>query len=103
MNDKTYMADVMQFLLPNGRQRPMTVELPAESKDDYTAMIESGCRFEAEILTIGEVSVTISDQTNDVDIDIRVIPNGPAVPAALVEMLRSGLYKNQPEAAKEEA
>ena len=44
-------VDVMQYLKPDGRQSPATVELPDDHKEAYQRMIDFGCRFEAEVLT----------------------------------------------------
>jgi anti-sigma regulatory factor (Ser/Thr protein kinase) len=83
-------VDVLQFVLPSGMEHKATTDLPDEASEDYKNMVKSGCRFEAEILTTGEVSVTISD--GDQDIDISVTSNGPEVPAGMVEMLKRRLW-----------
>ena len=73
-----YEVDVMQFLMPNGRQVPCKTDLPIETQAAYQDMLAHGCRFEAEMLTTGQVSVTISNGEEDVDISVTV--NGPEVP-----------------------
>lgn len=82
-----YTADVLQFLMPNGRQHPNSTELPIATKVDYDDMVKQGCRFEAEMLTTGHVSVTISNPQTEEDIDISVTANGPEVQNGMVEML----------------
>jgi len=90
----TFTADVMQFLLPGGRQRPMTVPLPESVYEAYEEMVSSGCRFEAEILGNGIVSVTISN--DEADLDLQLSGNGPGdvTPATNLEnMLKTGEWK----------
>jgi len=86
-NDAVFTADVTQFLLPNGRRRNTTVQLPAKWEEAYKSMQKSGYQFEAEILTTGEVSLTIATLTEGADVDIEIVPNGPDVCDALVAML----------------
>lgn len=83
----TFTADVRQYLMPDGRLREVTTELPATLREAYMAMQQSGCRLEAEVLTTGEVSVTIFDPKEEVDVDIEVVPNGPRVQTAIAAML----------------
>ena len=85
----TYTADVIQFLRPDGLQIPITTRLPIDTHDAYQAMLAAGCRLEAEVLLTGEVSVTIADTTAEVDVDCRVIENGPEVQEAQAAMLRA--------------
>ena len=87
-------VDVMQYLKPDGRQTPATVELPDAHKKAYQRMIDSGCRFEAEVLTTGEVSMTVSD--GEEDIDINVSENGPLVLVGMSEMLERELWLTAP-------
>lgn len=53
----------------------------------------SGCRFEAEVLSTREVSITISD--SEEDLDIAIVKNGPEVKAAMEEMLKRGSWRLQ--------
>lgn len=87
-------VNIIQYLLPDGRQRPMTVELPDVHKDAYQRMINSRCRFEAEILITNEVSVTIFDTDSEEDIDINISNNGPAVLTGMSKMLERELWRN---------
>ena len=78
---KTFTAEVIQFMRPNGRQVKQYTELPIEYKDTYNEMIEKGCRFETEVLMNGLVSITISD--GEEDIWIEIVANGPKVQTAM--------------------
>ena len=89
----TYTADGIQFLRPDGRQIPITTRLPIDTHDAYQAMLAAGCRLEAEILQTNLVSVTIADTTAEVDLDCRVIENGPEVQEAQAAMLRARLWE----------
>lgn len=44
--------------------------LPADSHLDYQDMLGAGCELHAEILSTKELSVTISDGEQDVDIEL---------------------------------
>lgn len=90
---KTFTADVLQYLLPDGRQKKINTELPAELESAYRDMLACGCRLEAEVLTTGEVSVTIFDLGTEDDRDISVTPNGPEVPAGMIAMLQREAWK----------
>ena len=92
---KTYTADVVQFLRPNGRQKPITTQLPADTHDAYRAMLAAGCRFETEVLRTQEVSVTIT--RDEKDFDISVTPNGPEVQGGMVAMLQARLWEEEPD------
>ena len=86
---KTFTANVIQYLMPHGRSKKVTTELPIESKPIYDAMISAGYSFEAEMLQTEEVSVTISEDCDDsADIDCEVIPNDSGVQVAMIEMLK---------------
>jgi len=78
-------VEVIQFLRPDGRKRLCSVTLDHDLHAEYTAMQIQGWRFEAEVLTTGEVSLTITSE--DQDEAISTVPNGPAVPEALARML----------------
>lgn len=90
---KMINVDITQFIHPNGRQRQMTTQLPVRCLAAYGSMVLAGCRFEAEILSTGEISITISNA--DDDIDIEVVPNGPEVQDAMVAMLERGRWRGE--------
>lgn len=85
-----FEALVTQYMRPNGRATPQTTLLPLSSLSDYNDMLKHGCEFEAEVLTTGEVSLTISSLCDD--IDCEVVKNGQAVQEALVRMLGRRLW-----------
>lgn len=85
-------VEVTQYLMPDGRKRECTTEISDNVKGLYEEMIQSGYKFEAEMLRTGDISVTISN--DEEDIDSRFIENGPGVQNALVEMLKGALWRN---------
>ena len=80
------VIEMTQFLRPQGRQRKVTMPAPKDMEDDYKQMLEDGFHLEGEMLSTGEVSITVSD--DDADYDISVIPNGPEVIKAIGRMLQ---------------
>jgi hypothetical protein len=83
---ETYVVDGVQYLRPDGRTKKVETDLPIKSEEYYIDMMASNCRFEIEELTTGEISVTISSE--EADVDIEVVGNGPDVQVAMVEMLK---------------
>ena len=93
-SSETVTVPVMQFLRPDGTERAATTKLPAEFADVIAQLHNAGCRFEAEMLTTGEVSITIADMERD--LDIEVVPNGPEVQAAMLKILQRKAWANGP-------
>ena len=92
-DNEFYTVKVTQYLLPDGRLRQVTTELPIESKQDYLDMLKADCRLEAEMLRSGLISVTITNK--DEDVDIEVITNGHEVQKAYVKMLNRRLWEKE--------
>lgn len=88
-----YTADVIQYMMPDGRQVPTSTKLPMDSHAAYLDMQKHSCNFGAEMLMTGEISVTIEDRKERVDVDIEVIPNGPDVQKGMVAMLNRRLWR----------
>ncbi len=89
---ETYTVSVIQYLKPVGHQKRVLTELPIESQANYLDMDKAGYYFEAEMLRTGDISVTISKE--GFDLDIEVIPNGPGVQEAMVKMLERRLWES---------
>lgn len=73
-----------QFLRPDGRQRPASIDRPTGIETMARQLIMLGWAFEIEELVTGQVSMEIVSG-EDV-IASRLCPNGPAVPKAVDEM-----------------
>jgi hypothetical protein len=82
---ETFVAEVTQFLRPNGRQKLAHTDLPKDCEANYQAMIAARCRLEAEVLINGVVSMTISNWENDLDMELH--PNGPGLQEAIAKMI----------------
>ena len=83
-----FNVELVEFVLPNGRQQITQTVLNDEYKLPYEAMLDAGFRLETEILTTGQVSVTVCHPEHG-DVDIRIVPNGPEVHVAICELLSS--------------
>jgi len=81
------MIPFIQYLRPDGRKIYAEISRPEEVELKAGQIMAAGFRFEVEILTTGQVSMTI---TNDEDGDVatEIIPcNGPEVPEAVDRMI----------------
>ena len=80
------------YLLPNGRQVQTSIEVP----DEISAMAQEirarGNRFECEILTTGQVSLTVHNNQTEEDTAIEICANGPEVIKAVEKLVRTA-YK----------
>lgn len=74
-----------QYLRPFGRPTPVTITRPDDISRKAVEIRERGFRFECEELWTGEVSLTISN--DDGDHDIELVDNGPGVPAAVDRLI----------------
>jgi len=79
-----------QYLLPNGRQRPVEIEVDSATAAVAHKILALGrYRFECEMLRTGEVSLTTFDTKEEVNIVIEVCPNGSEVPEAVNKMINA--------------
>lgn len=76
-----------QYMRPDGHRVPQFIDLDATTEEKSANLIAQGFRFEIEVLTTGEVSMTIVHDDYGCDVAIRVCPNGPQVPAKVAEMI----------------
>ncbi len=79
-----------QYLRPDGRQKPVNIEMPDDIEELAFRFIARGGWFEVEHLSTGHASLTacqIVDGEPD-DIAIRVVENGPAVVPAVAALVR---------------
>ena len=73
--DIDHFIPYTRYVLPNGRKVHETLLVSAETFEKARELIESGLEFEAEILTTGQVSFTIVDPVEEIDVDILVAAN----------------------------
>lgn len=76
-----------RYLMPDGRRTTVTIDCPHDVADKADQLHSRNLVLECEVLRTGEVSLTITDQEEE-DVDIRVVPNGPAVPEAVYDLVR---------------
>lgn len=93
--DATFEAAVIQYYRPGGWPEQTGTRLPREAEPGYRDMVACGCRFEAEVLTTGEVSVTIFNIKDEIDVDVSLTGNGPAIQAGMVDMIKRQLWKEE--------
>lgn len=85
-----------QYLRPHGRPRQIEFETtPDQAAVEAEALriIAAGYRFECEELSTGDVSLTIvgpDENGDETDVAIEVVPNGPAVVAAVERLVVQG-------------
>jgi len=80
-----------QYVRPNGRTRPIEIDVPDEVGEKALKVIERGGKFEAECID-GDISLTCHYE--DEDIAIELCRNGPEVPKA-VETLIENAFMTQ--------
>ena len=78
MQQSMTRVGVTQYCLPNGKAKEVEIEVPASVGANALLIKEMGYWFEVEIITDGSVSMTITD--DDADHDIEVCENKPFAP-----------------------
>ncbi len=71
-----------QFLMPDGRKRQTSIDRPPAIELLALSLSDAGHRFEIEMLTTGEVSMTVEADGEDGEDIVRshkICANGPAV------------------------
>lgn len=80
--DAPYVAiPFTQYLKPGGRRADVSIERPAHIASMADRIMERGYRFECEVLSTGQVSLTVADYEGDHDIEL--CNNGIEVPGAV--------------------
>ena len=86
-----------QYLMPDGRQKEVFFQVKEEYDDKVNTLLEAGVAFEVEMLSTGEVSLTIEYEDPDegnVTLAHEICSNGPEVTDAvetLIKVAHSGL------------
>lgn len=80
----------MQYIRPDGRQSPMLFDTDdPEQLSGAARILARGWRFEAEVLTTGDVSLTISN--GDFDVACVISENGPEIDDRITQLIRAGV------------
>ncbi|QIG73291.1 hypothetical protein EVC02_070 [Rhizobium phage RHph_N17] len=74
-----------QYLRPNGRKEIVQIDRPDAVVKKADNISSHGFRFECEVLTTGDISLTISDEWGDYAFEL--CPNGPAVPTSVDKLI----------------
>lgn len=79
-----------QYMRPDGRKVPVSIDMPDDIEALATEFIERGGWFDVEHLSTGHVSLTAGFVVDDEpqDIAIRVVKNGPPVVSAVEALVR---------------
>lgn len=67
------MVTFTQYVLPHGRRREESIERPTEIEAIAERFIESGGRYECEVLTTGHVSLTAVKEVGGEQQDVEII------------------------------
>ena len=67
------MISFTQYLLPNGSREPRLIERPAEIEAIAQRFIESGGKYECEVLTTGQVSLTAVKKVKGEEQDVAIV------------------------------
>lgn len=87
-----------QYIRPDGFTKSVSIDRPAEIEEKAAMLVASGYVFEAEVLTTGEVSLTIEYDFDDESpfVTMEVVPNGPGVPDAVDRLVLSAMKQLLP-------
>jgi hypothetical protein len=77
-----------QYLLPNGERKATSIEMDDSISALADELIAKGYRFECEILTTSDVSLTCVDPEDTGDIAMVICKNGPDVPTFVEKLVR---------------
>jgi hypothetical protein len=84
-----------QYLLPDGRTKLVTIDRPDEIAFKAQSLIDAGCKLEIEMLTTGEISMSVErEPVNDDDdgvLAMEICFNGPDVPVRVDKMINAAL------------
>lgn len=78
-------VEFTQYLMPDGRKQIIHIDLDEEYEILAEKIIADGNVFEIEVLTTGQISMTISDDEGD--LFIEVCDNGPEVPIHVLKLI----------------
>lgn len=84
------MITFIQFLIPNGRQKPIQMHASEEIEKLAEECVQKGALFTAEVLTTEKVSFACEYKVDDEkqDICIEICENGPDVVGAVEKLIR---------------
>lgn len=78
-----------QFLMPDGRQKEVSIDRPEAIGTLARGLIDHGCVFEIEMLSTGEISMEVMHGENSIAAEICL--NGPEVPKAVDRLVEQAI------------
>lgn len=79
--------EFIQYLRPDGRPRSVTIDRPVPVERKAREIQGRGCRFEIEVLTTGEVSMSIFDIEEEEDVAGKIVSNDEKIKGAVDRMI----------------
>jgi hypothetical protein len=80
-----------QYLMPDGRQRATSIDMPDDVGMLANELIEKGCRLDIEVLSTGLISMTC--EKDDRVLSIEVCPNDENVPKGVEKIIKEANRK----------
>jgi len=77
IGEPSYPVYFTQYLLPDGRKRPMYINVDHETGSKANQLIGAGCHFDVEILSTGMISLTC--ECDEDMIGIQLSKNDPEI------------------------
>ena len=89
LSEVVYRIPFTQYIRPDGRKKATAFEVTGATAVVARELIGKGCRFEVEVLSTGEVSMTSThdDSPDGRDLAIEVCENGPAIDDAIIRLV----------------
>ena len=82
-----------QFLMPDGRQATNTIQRPDPIADKAAELVSAGCRLEIEMLTTGQISMSV--EHGDDTWAIEITPNDSKVVAGVDKIICDAYHRLQ--------
>jgi len=90
-NETKLSIPFTQYLRPDGRQRIMRFDVVGDLAVEAKKIMDAGLRFECEILSTDEVSLTVFDEGIGENVAIEICSNGPGVPIATARLIHAAV------------
>jgi hypothetical protein len=77
-----------QYLRPKGKRKRVVIDRPDEIEDMANELYDLGFHFEVEILQTGQVSMSVFDTHEGVNVASVICENGPEVGESVDKLVR---------------
>lgn len=84
-----------QYMRPHGYAKTISTKRPEEIEAKASILRASGYVFEAEVLTTGQVSLTVETEEDGPTVAIEVVSNGSDVPAAVDRLILAAFERGK--------